>query len=131
MNTPKALATVGLVLLALSACAVKPRADFTYTTDKRYPARPPDHPIEVFRDEPSRTYDIIGEVTGSENAWTDSPDGESPCLKMMKEHARRMGGDAIIHFSMESERRGYSSQARDSGGAVSLLKAKGVVVRWN
>lgn len=116
-------------LAVLTACAVQPQADWKYLTEKRYPSRPPDHPIEVFPDEPSRSYEVIGEVTGIEAAYSRSPEGTSPSLALMKDHARRMGGDAIIRFSMGTDTKGFSEQA--TSGGTNLTRARGIVVRWN
>ena len=115
-----------VIVIALSAtvssCTFKGAEDATYLTDKRYPPKPANAPIEIISGEPDRSYILIGEVS----AWADVDMLEGAkaqnAIDKIKAQARQMGGDAIIRYD------GHRAPAGTVGAGG--FTAQGNVVRW-
>lgn len=105
-----------LAVLELSACGGS--ADFVFLTERRFPARPESHPVEVVDGSPARPSVRIGSATA--HPFVGST--EQTCLDAVKESARQVGGDALLNWHSEVGAPGTVGQG--------LWTCRADMIRW-
>jgi len=117
-----------LCLAAGCATVTAPRVGVTALASTQYPSRSSDHPVTLFQTQlPHCAFEEVALVTvRPQTFWTTS----EKLVDLLRTNARRLGGDAVIHFKSESTVEGASPSA---GGSIEIdhgLLLSGTVIRF-
>lgn len=111
------------LLSILSGCAVNIQAK--RISSQKYPPQPEDHSIEIFQQAPSEIrYVKIAEIKAREYGYHT----DSDVMTAFEKRARKLGGDAIIEFSVSNAYRGPFLWMRSK--IFTYLIYSGIVIRF-
>ncbi len=114
--------TAGAVLVLASGCGSS--VNFVRAHDVEYEAKSSNSPVEIHTGDVNRPYVVIGTLTASETMKASFSEKSTydTVLKQLRDTARKVGADALIHTHPESDSEGVSTKVVITAQAVKYME---------